>query len=169
MQMNPSHRQTPWPVISFLLLIGAVATVFEFWLIDNRQAIPNSGAVMAMLFGVFFISYTWALLKYLRWRDTERSMVVSIASSTAQSRPELEGTVYGMVPGREYRVMKAFEDCYGNSFERGEELRFERRHFLPYDGGHTIVFDKRLLYLQESRNKEILDNFSDYVEELKQI
>jgi len=46
---------------------------------------------------------------------------------------------------------------------RGEHLRFKERHFLPYHGGHTIVFDQRPLYLQEEANASILENFSDYI------
>jgi len=75
----------------------------------------------------------------------------------------LKGTVYGLKPGHQYQVIKSFKDFYGNSFERGEILRFRERHFLPYDGGHTVVFEERSLYLQEEKNQEILENFSEYI------
>ena len=42
---------------------------------------------------------------------------------------------------------------------------FSDRHFLPYDGGHTVIFDRKTLYLQEDQNREILDNFSLYFTE----
>jgi hypothetical protein len=77
--------------------------------------------------------------------------------------PDVEGTVYGLLPGREYRVLKSFKDYYGNAFERGERLRFKERHFLPYHGGYTIVFEEKALYLQEDQNREILDHFSEYI------
>ena len=80
---------------------------------------------------------------------------------------ELQGTVYGLVPGGEYRVIQSFTDYYANQFERGEVLRFKERHFLPYHGGHTIVFDEKSLYLQESDNEELLANFSDYIERIE--
>ena len=54
-------------------------------------------------------------------------------------------------------------DYYGNSFKQGDVLRFRERHFLPYHGGHTVIFEERALYLQEKVNAEILDNFSEYI------
>jgi hypothetical protein len=81
----------------------------------------------------------------------------------SQSNPNPDGTVYGMIPGREYQVMKSFTDHYGNTFEKGERLRFKQRHFLPYHGGHTIVFEGRTLHMQEEQNSEILDHFLEYI------
>jgi hypothetical protein len=54
-------------------------------------------------------------------------------------------------------------DYYGSAFKQGEVLRFKEQHFLPYHGGHTIVFDERSLYLQEEENADILAHFSSYV------
>ncbi|MFL7869324.1 MAG: DUF3601 domain-containing protein [Anaerolineales bacterium] len=71
--------------------------------------------------------------------------------------------MYGLIPGRQYQVIQPFTDFYGNAFEGGEILRFRERHFLPYDGGHTLVFDERSLYLQEEKNQDILENFSEYI------
>jgi uncharacterized protein DUF3601 len=159
--MKPSDRQVPCASISFLLLIGAAAIIFAFWLVDHRQALPNSDVIIAVLTGVFFVSFTWAFLRFLRWRDGRRA-AASVASP-APVRADLKGTVYGMMPGNEYRVMQSFTDYYGNSFQRNELLRFKERHFLPYEGGHTIIFDGRTLYLQEDRNREILENFSQYL------
>lgn len=79
--------------------------------------------------------------------------------SAGLAQPAPEGTVYAMTPGSRYRVMKPFTDCYGGSFEQGELLTFKERHFLPYHGGHTIVFDERSLYLQEDEHREILGRF----------
>jgi hypothetical protein len=80
-----------------------------------------------------------------------------------QPDPNLEGTVYGLTPGREYQVIQSFTDHYGNVFEAGERFRFKQRHFLPYHGGHTILFEERALYLQEDQNRDILDHFSEYI------
>jgi len=159
--MNQSNRQVPCASILFLLLIGAGAAAIAFWLVDHRQALPNSGIIIAVSPGVFFVSFTWAFMRYLHWRDKGRAATITTAPS--QPDPDLEGTVYGMMPEREYQVMRSFKDHYGNSFEQGEILRFKQRHFLPYHGGHTIVFDGRPLYLQEDQNREILDNFSEYI------
>jgi hypothetical protein len=86
-----------------------------------------------------------------------------MAAVREASAPELDGTVYGLIGGGEYRVMQSFTDYYGNQFQRGEMLRFKGRHFMPYHGGHTIVFEGRSLYLQETENKAILANFSEYI------
>jgi hypothetical protein len=159
--MNQSNRQAPYGSILLLLLIGAAATVSALWLVDHRQAVPNSEVIIAVLVGVFFMSFTWAFLRYLRWRDKTRATIVTLPSQVNPA--DLEGTVYGMIPGREYQVMKSFTDHYGNAFERGERLQFQQRHFLPYHGGHTIVFKERALYLHDDQNREILDHFSEYI------
>jgi hypothetical protein len=62
-----------------------------------------------------------------------------------------------------YVVRKGFTDFYGNVFSTGETLTFVERNFLPYDGGHTIVFKERKLYLQEEENVAIIDSFAEYV------
>jgi len=80
-----------------------------------------------------------------------------------QSDPNVGRTVYGMIPGRDYPVMKSVDDHYGNRFEQGQRLRFKQRHYLPYHGGHTIGFDQQTLYLQDDHNSEILDHFSEYI------
>lgn len=78
------------------------------------------------------------------------------------SHPNAQESVYGLTPGHRYQVIQSFTDYYGNRFEQGEILRFKERHFLPYDGGHTIVFEERSLYLQEETNQEILERFAEY-------
>ncbi len=61
-------------------------------------------------------------------------------------------TVYSLVPGVTYRVLRAFTDFYGQAFTPGEALTFVERHFLPYDDGHTLVFTgasgERRMYVQ---------------------
>lgn len=113
--------------------------------------------ILLLLIGTVAI----ALLIYLRWRDTKREATGLTSASTVQT--DLNGTVYGLVPGGHYQVRKSFTDFYGNSFEQGELLRFKQRYFLPYHGGHTIFFEHKALYLQEDQNKEILDYFSEYI------
>jgi len=80
---------------------------------------------------------------------------------------ELAGTIYGLIPGAAYRVIQSFTDYYGNNFQQGELLHFRERHFLPYHGGHTIVFEGKPLYLQENENEELIANFSDYIERIE--
>ena len=161
--MNQTRRNIPFGVLLLLIGLGSGAAAFAFWLADHRQAIPDSGAMIAASFGVFFLSYTGALLIYLRWRDSRRAMSTATIPSPMLSHQNLEGTVYGLIPGHQYQVIQSFTDFYGNIFERGEILRFRERHFLPYDGGHTIVFEERSLYLQEEKNRDILEHFSEYI------
>jgi len=144
----------PWIRLLVLLSIGAVAALSIF----NALAVQN-GILIAICFGTFFICWTWALFVYLGWRD-RRNIGTAV---TQMDREALKGTVYGLVQGAEYQVVQTFTDHYGNEFRRGEHLRFKERHFLPYHGGHTIVFDQRPLYLQEEANASILENFSDYI------
>ena len=144
----------PWIRLLVLLSIGAVAALSIFNALDVQN-----GILIAICFGSFFICWTWALFVYLGWRD-RRNIGTAV---TQMDREALKGTVYGLVQGAEYQVVQTFTDHYGNEFRRGEHLRFKERHFLPYHGGHTIVFDQRPLYLQEEANAPILENFSDYI------
>ena len=70
---------------------------------------------------------------------------------------------YRLVNGKCYCVVKFFTDYYGNNFTAGERLIFVEQHFLPYDGGHTLVFEERKMYLQENEQSEIIGNVSDYL------
>jgi len=161
--MRQTRTRAPWALIGLLLPIGAASAVLAIWLNDHRQAIPKSGWVIALLMGTFFVSVTWALMRFLHWRG------LSQPSSMVRSLPleELHGTVYGLVRGAEYRVVQSFTDYYSNHFQRGELLRFKERHFLPYDGGHTLIFEERSLYLQEYQNSAILESFSDYIAQIE--
>ena len=161
--MVQTRKTEAWSLTSVLLLVGAVAVSIAFWLGEHLTAVTNSGIVIAILFATFFVCWSWALIRYLRWRDRRRG--VTPVGATYQT--ELEGTVYGLVPGAEYRVVQSFTDYYGNRFQQGELLRFKERHFLPYHGGHTIVFNERPLYLQESENSDVLANFSAYIQHIE--
>ena len=72
-------------------------------------------------------------------------------------------TIYTLEKGAAYVVTKTFTDFYGNVFSPGEVLTYDERHFVPYHGGHTIVFRERRLYLQEEENREFIDSFGDYL------
>jgi len=79
-------------------------------------------------------------------------------------QPDSEAHGYRLTPGSRYQIIQSFTDYYGNVFTQGEILRFKEQHFLPYHGGHTIVFEERSLYLQEEENADILAHFSSYVQ-----
>lgn len=78
-------------------------------------------------------------------------------------QPDSEDHVSRLAPGSAYRIMQSFTDYYGTRFHQGEVLCFKEHHFLPYHGGHTIVFDERSVYLQEEANADILAHFSSYM------
>jgi hypothetical protein len=147
-----------------LFLIGMIAFIFTLWRLD--RPLHGSWTAIIISMGVFFVSMFWGFIRLLQWRDNKRIdqfIQAQRSSPPPPPRPELEGTIYGLYPGRNYRVIKSFTDFYENSFQKNEVLHFKERHFLPYDGGHTIVFEERMLYLQENKNKDILDNFSEYI------
>jgi hypothetical protein len=72
-------------------------------------------------------------------------------------------SIYTLESGATYVVNRAFTDYYGNAFSVGEKLTYVERHFLPYEGGHTLVFRECRLYLQEEVNKNIIDAFAEYL------
>jgi hypothetical protein len=71
--------------------------------------------------------------------------------------------IYTLEQNAAYLVKRDFTDFYGNAFTSGEVLTYVERHFLPYTGGHTLVFRERHLYLQEEVNKEIIEAFAEYL------
>lgn len=74
------------------------------------------------------------------------------------------GGVYDLRRGRRYVVVQGFTDYHGGRFEAGERLTFRRHDYLPYHGGHTVVFDERTVYLQDEENAEVLGKLRDYIE-----
>ena len=160
-----------WVFLSVLLIVGLVAACAALWLGDHRGSVKNSDVIIAVLMLTFFVCWTWALMRYLRWRDQNRSQMTrgNNMHDNSYTPPDdyLADTVYRLIPGAEYRVVQSFTDFYGGQFSQGEFLRFKEQHFLPYHGGHTIVFEQRSLYLQETENAEILDNFSNYIERIE--
>jgi Domain of unknown function (DUF3601) len=72
-------------------------------------------------------------------------------------------TIYNLEKGAAYVVQSEFTDFYGNVFSPGEVLTYAERHFLPYHGGHTIVFRERSIYLQEEENSDLIDSFAEYL------
>lgn len=71
--------------------------------------------------------------------------------------------IYTLEQGATYVVKNIFTDFYGNVFSPGEMLTYVERHFLPYHGGHTLVFRERNIYLQEEENQDIIDGFAAYL------
>jgi hypothetical protein len=161
----------PWVLLAGLLLAGLAAACAAMWLGDHRGSVENSDVFIAVLMLAFFFCWTGALMRYLRWRDRNTSKIMTrggnVPNNPFTPNLDLPGTVYGLIPGAEYRVVQSFSDFYGGKFIQGEFLRFKERHFLPYHGGHTIVFEQKSLFLQEDESAEILDNFSNYIERIE--
>ncbi|HEU4743965.1 MAG TPA: hypothetical protein VFS61_01970 [Anaerolineales bacterium] len=65
--------------------------------------------------------------------------------------------------GFHYRIQRDFADFHHQQFTQGELLTFVESHFLPYHGGHTVVFKEKTLYLQEEVNSGILGSLEQYL------
>jgi len=83
----------------------------------------------------------------------------SIANTLAQyAMGKLD--VYDLRVDGVYDVVKGCKDHYGNEFQAGTRLTFAQRHFLPYEGGHTVVFREATVYIQE--DDELYAQFADH-------
>ena len=73
-------------------------------------------------------------------------------------------SLYTLEPGVVYIVARPFLDHWQQPFAVGEKLTFVQRHFLPYHGGHTLVFKEKSIYLQEDENADLINLFDQYLE-----
>ena len=80
-------------------------------------------------------------------------------------------TATDLIPGQTYRVITAFKDYDGSMHPIGETWRFVEKNFLPYEDGLSLFVEMngqntsiRLQWRTESQG-EIIDSFSDFVEE----
>jgi len=164
---QPVRKKSPSILIASLVVIGCCFAALALWLVDHRLPVRNSGLVIAFAMVSCFVCLTWALLLYIAWRDHMRGQTAGRPLTTRPGNhmidSNLSGTIYNLVPDTVYEVQQSFTDYYGGQFQQGELLRFKERHFLPYHGGHTIVFAEKSLYLQETENADILGGFSQYI------
>lgn len=86
--------------------------------------------------------------------------------------PKQKFKAVDLTPGKKYRLVAAFSDYDRILHPVGETWRFLGRDFLPYDDGLTLYIERngsssvfRLQWRPETQG-EIIDNFSDFVEEL---
>ena len=82
--------------------------------------------------------------------------------------PRRNFTAADLVPGRAYRVIRAFEDYDGVQHSVGERWRFARKDFLPYEDGLTLpgeingqALRIRLQWRAEAQG-HIIDRFSNF-------
>jgi len=87
-------------------------------------------------------------------------------------RPKGKFKAVDLTPGKQYCVVVEFIDYDGIAHQVGESWRFVARNFLPYDDGLTLYVERdgrevslRLQWRPETQ-ASIIDNFSDFVEEL---
>ena len=88
------------------------------------------------------------------------------------SLPKRKFTAADLVPGQTYRVITTFTDYDGIIHPIGEGWRFVGKNFLPYEDGLSLFVESngqnvsfRLQWREEAQG-EIIDNFSDFVEEV---
>jgi len=81
-------------------------------------------------------------------------------------------TAAELIPGRTYRVIKAFKDFDRIIHPVGETWRFIEKNFLSYDDGVSLFVERngqRLQYRLQWREEaqgQIIDDFSDFVEDV---
>ena len=68
--------------------------------------------------------------------------------------------IYWLRPDAVYEIARGFTDHHGNVFAAGSRLTFRERHYLPYHGGHTLLFHEATVYLQD--DDEVCRNFELY-------
>ena len=81
-------------------------------------------------------------------------------------------TAADLVTGQTYTVITAFKDYDGIIHPIGETWRFLEKNFLPYEDGLTLIVKRngqtvpfRLQWREETQG-QIIDHFSDFVEEV---
>ena len=88
------------------------------------------------------------------------------------SLPQRKFTASELIPGKIYRVTKAFEDYDGIIHSVGESWRFAGKDFLPQDDGLTLYIEKgektvpfRLQWRAVTQG-QLINDFLDFVEEV---
>jgi hypothetical protein len=81
-------------------------------------------------------------------------------------------TAAELTPGKFYRVMRKFKDYDAYLHPAGEQWRFIEKGFLPYEDGLSLMVERQgqkvtiRLQWREEAQAEIIENFSDFVEEV---
>lgn len=77
-----------------------------------------------------------------------------------------------LVPGRTYKLVKAFEDYDGIIHPIDETWTYQGTNFLPYDDGltlHVLVQNESTVYRlqwREDAQAHIIEHFREYVEQI---
>ena len=87
--------------------------------------------------------------------------------------PKPKFTAGDLIPGKTYRVITAFEDYDRMIHPIGERWGFVGKNFLPYEDGLTLRIEQNgkdasiRLQWRDDAQGQIIDDFSDFVEELQ--
>ncbi len=151
------------PLAATLFVVGAMGLVAAFASLGHAARFGANGSSVIFILTLVSLSF-WmaAFLLFLSWRDGSRKSSTVKRAAREEVLQEATG-VYALRPGITYRVLRPFADCYGNRFMAGETLTFQGRNFIPYHGGHTLIFTPRTIYLQEELSAEILAEFEKYM------
>ncbi|MEO8029138.1 MAG: hypothetical protein ABI823_21840 [Bryobacteraceae bacterium] len=88
------------------------------------------------------------------------AVTVSDALPTVPPTPLPQISVWDLFPGLTIRIVRAFVDFDGDEISEGEVLHVTSRDYFPYDGGHTLHFEEKVIRLAEIEpsNGPVLDN-----------
>jgi hypothetical protein len=146
------------------LSIGGIGGLFVLGNLGSPWRLGSQG--MAVLACVLLVSLVllgtgfFLLLAWLEQRKAAKRVPSRLPQKVAANAP---GGVYGLQSGVIYRVLKPFKDYYGGEFAAGEQLTFIERHYLPYHGGHTLIFSPRSIWLQDDANSELVQQIEQYL------
>lgn len=100
-------------------------------------------------------------------RDFQRSQDAALKKYLFSAKRKF--TAVDMMPGKSYRVLKAFTDFDGLFHDVGERWIFTGKNFLPYEDGLTLYTEKegrqgtfRMQWRDEAQG-DVISSFSDYV------
>lgn len=72
-------------------------------------------------------------------------------------------SIHTLEEGVIYTVSKPFTDYHQNNFTPGAKLTYAGRAYLPYDGGHTLFFKERNIYLREDDDAAVINSLHEYL------
>ena len=150
------------------VLIATVAAGLAWRYAHRVSDLGSHGEnIMSVMALTAIFGYAAAFILFASWRGSRASTTVGHLNPGANEetmRLGLKAGVYGLKPGVTYRVIREIKDHYGDIFLVGTELTFVQRHYLPYHGGHTVVFRPRPMYLQDETDADVLNDLESYLE-----
>jgi hypothetical protein len=150
----------PRPRSAFLALLGIAVAIAAIELVDHPALVPNGGPIAAVLIGIALVLLGVGFIDVMGHARQSAPPPGPVPTPPPAGPP----TIYTLRIGRTYRVRRAFEDHYREPFAVDELLTYRDRSFIPYHGGHTLMFVERGMWLQEDDQRPIIDAFDDYLE-----